>query len=28
LPSSPLHDYRTAEYRAEIAARLKLMGGG
>jgi thioredoxin reductase len=28
LPSSPLHDYRTAEYRAEIAALLKLLGGG
>jgi thioredoxin reductase len=27
LPSSPLHDYRTAEYRAEIAALLKLLGG-
>ena len=28
LPSSPLHDYRTAEYRAEIAAMLKVLGGG
>jgi thioredoxin reductase len=26
LPSSPLHDYRTAEHRAEVAALLKLLG--